>query len=116
MKKVSYGVKKLLIELFKSSDGLEAYTLFKRSGQTFNDFTKSFNQAMNNDLLYIYDESTQKILLTDHGSTFVLQTSRNDKDQLPWRKVPSDMVIASITPNEPYIPNLYLLDKDFSLQ
>lgn len=115
MKKVSYGVKKLLIELFQSNNGLEAYSLLKRSGQTFSEFTKSFNLAKNDGLLYLEDEETQKVQLTEHGAAVVLHSSRNDKGQLPWRTVPAEMLISSISPNDPYIPNINMLDKDFSL-
>ena len=98
---------KILTSLFKSSNGLSAFTLFKRTGVSLPEFSKSIHDLTNKGLISEVNEDFFK--LTELGTTqgIILETR---KDKI-WRKIPEQYSQSKISIDECYIPSIRLLDK-----
>lgn len=98
---------RLLKELFSSSNGLSAYSLFKRSKYPFSDFMKAVSALLSEEL--VAEEKDDFFKITTNGIEVVTSTSVN-KQNTDWRDVPLEMQGEKISIESFYTPSLSALD------
>ncbi|CAI9388468.1 MULTISPECIES: hypothetical protein [Citrobacter] len=96
----------LLYLLLKSHNQLDSFTAFKRMRISFAEFSKTLYNLKQ---LKLIEELDKKIKLTKTGyvRAFTEYSSKTDKK---WREVPSTFKLNEYDIDEPYLPNLRLLD------
>ncbi|MGI2209496.1 hypothetical protein [Shewanella baltica] len=94
--------------LLKSSQGLDAFTFFKRLGLSFSDFTKIIESLAHKGI--IEEVKNDFFRLTPFGKecTFRQQSLMKNRH---WRSVPSRFLGKKLPVGSFYIPSLKLLDK-----
>lgn len=114
MKGIDPSLRKIVQELFKSTNGLEAFSIFKRSGLSNPEFIKAVNTGISQGYIEITDPELQRIELTKDGVEIALTSQRNIEGEYSWRQIPPEFQTNPIEKDEYYVPNVYLLDKSFS--
>ena len=102
--------KKILLELFKARSNLSSFTLFQRSKVPFPDFMRSLQKLKKDELL---DLEENVVVLSKKGIKLTLIISKNI-DNKSWRQIPEVFVGIKIDKNGFYVPNIELLDIDFT--
>lgn len=108
MKKISHIEIKFLEILFKSSKGLDSYTLFKRSQLSFPEFTKVLFSLTDNELIIEKKDEFYVLSIKGEQETLKLVSKRSSKE---WRQVPKRFVRPRLAADEFYVPSISLLDK-----
>lgn len=98
---------KLLEEVYISSNGLSAYSLFKRSKYSFSDFIKSVNSLLAKEL--IHEQSDDFYKVTVLGIKLVTSSRQRDNEK-NWRNIPDFMKGEKIMRDSFYTPSLIALD------
>lgn len=103
----------ILLNIFKSSNGLNAYTLFKRSKISYPLFMNCIRKLQNKKLIEIDKED--HITITESAVCFILQRGFKKDNNADWKKAPEIFLKNKSDINTLYIPNISLLDsKEFS--
>lgn len=103
----------ILLNIFKSSNGLNAYTLFKRSKISYPLFMNCIRKLQNKKLIEIDKED--HITVTESAVCFILQRGFKKDNNADWKKTPKIFLKNKSDINTLYIPNISLLDsKEFS--
>jgi len=100
----------ILLNIFKSSNGLNAYTLFKRSQISYPLFMECIRKLEKKKLLVIDEQD--HITITELAINFIFQRGMNIKNNAKWRKIPENFQKNKLDINTPYIPNISLLDSN----
>lgn len=106
LKKIEY----LLLEiLFKAHNGLDSFTLFKRSKVDFTVFSTAASKLIETTHAI---EINNRFHITELGTKSVLLHLKLQSER-PWRDVPQEFLYATCIAEQakPYIPNIRLLDK-----
>lgn len=101
--------KDILTHLFKSSKGLEAFTLFKKSKLSFSTFTKNLLSLEQKKLISEINEEFYNI--TQEGISLLSLTKPIGKEP-SWKKIPDKYSCPAISVDSFYIPSLRLLDNN----
>ena len=108
MKHLNQTHRKLLSDLLKGYGKRDSFTLFKKSGISFSDFTLATRFLFDEKLA---EENETHILLTETGKKLISRLEMTQEGQYKWREIPKNLKTNPIEVNEPYIPNIELLDK-----
>jgi predicted transcriptional regulator len=106
--KLTKGESETLNILMKSSRGLDAFSLFRRTKVSFTEFSKTIRELTKYD--FITEIKDDFYTITKDGQTYITKANRIAKDR-PWRDVPKRFLGKKIKNNDFYIPSLKLLDK-----
>lgn len=101
--------KDILTHLFKSSKGLEAFTLFKKSKISFSIFTRNLLTLEQKKLISEINDEFYNI--TQDGISLLSLISPIGKEP-SWKKIPEKYSNQAISVDSFYIPSLRLLDND----
>ncbi|MFJ5981775.1 winged helix-turn-helix domain-containing protein [Enterobacter cancerogenus] len=102
--------KNILLILFKSNNGLEAFTIFRRLNLPFSTFMKNIFSLEKHE--FIRETSEQFYKLTDKGHS-IISISPSFTGDKKWKKLPDKYDSEKISVHSYYIPNIKLLDKNF---
>ncbi|MBT2105559.1 winged helix-turn-helix domain-containing protein [Enterobacter mori] len=102
--------KNILLILFKSNNGLEAFTIFRRLNLPFSIFMKNISLLEKRN--FIKETSEQFYKLTDKGQS-IISISPSFTGDRNWEKIPEKYDSEKIPVHSYYIPNIKLLDKNF---
>lgn len=100
---------KILAMLFKASDGLEAFTIYKRLRFTYGIYFSLITSLTTKELIA---ENNEKINITVKGKEILLSGRYGYllDPKKHWRDIPKEFLIPSIEKNSFYIPSLSRLD------
>ncbi len=108
MIKLKRSTRRILAELLKAHGKLDAFTLFKRSMMSFTEFARS-TETLFSEKLAGED---------DAGVVFLTKTGRDYINRIEpiagirkWREVPEHLTVGPHSLDDPYIPNIRILDK-----
>lgn len=99
---------RILVDLYKSSEGLTPYVFYKRYKYSPATVFKSTTRFQTKDFILNKDN---KFLLTEKGRNFVEENRfiyQNDK----FERIPKEFLGNRIEINMPYIPNLSKISKE----
>ena len=114
MKSGTNGVEKSILQnLFKSTQGLEAFTIFRRLNLPFSIFAK--NIASLEKKGYIIESREEFYKITESGISAIIHSTSISK-QKPWLIIPDRYDSTAISPSSYYIPNINLMDKDLLIK
>lgn len=102
--------RKLILELYRSDNGLDLYTLFRRSRVGFSTFFNTANGLESRGV--ITSDAKKKYSLTVKFREMVATKAVNfsyDKDQ-SFRQVPCRFTTPKLSINEMYVPSVKRLD------
>ncbi|MCG8708495.1 hypothetical protein JHU04_001707 [Brenneria sp. 4F2] len=99
----------ILTFLFKSSAGLDAFTLFKRVKIPFSEFSKAL--FLLSDKNFVEESREEFYKITPAGRNMLSSVSSNKKNA-NWREIPERFREISLPVNSYYVPSIKLLDKD----
>lgn len=99
---------RLLTLLFKSSGRLDSYTLFKRSKLSFSEFSKAVMLLISEEYI---TEDDNHVSMSDKGKKHMLGVTTDRHGERPWRSLPDKYKLKLVSIDEPYIPDIKLLDK-----
>lgn len=99
---------KVLTVLWKSSHGLNAFTLFSRLDTSFSTFSKVTRTLSDRNL--ITEDTDDFFAITQEGIALLTQINTHKKSR-PWRDVPKEFLIPKSSTSDFYIPSTRLLDK-----
>ncbi len=108
MKKLSLLQNKILSILLRANGKLDSFTLFKRSRVLLSEFSLAIKTLSTKKMLCEYGND---ICLTEEGKQYILAVTPEQTGKYKWRKVPDHFQIDAIQIEEPYIPNIQMLDK-----
>lgn len=94
--------------LLSSSQGLDAFTFFKRLGLSFSDFTKIIESLDHKGI--IEEVKNDFFRLTPFGKECTFRQQSRMKDR-HWRSIPTQFLGKQLPVGSFYIPSLKLLDK-----
>lgn len=103
--------KRILITLFKSTHGLDAFTLYRRTRTPFPDYSKSIRAL--EDRKYI-SVTSNFIRITKEGRDITSFFKIDYREIKSWREVPESMRGIKISADALYIPSKKRLDKLFT--
>lgn len=108
MKHLNRVHRKLLSDLLKAHGKLDSFTLFKRSKVSFSEFASATRFLFDAQLT---EEDEDNVILSKKGKEYITSIEITQEGQYKWREIPNTLKINSIDIDEPYIPNIELLDK-----
>lgn len=96
--------KKILVEVFKSSNGLYTYTLYRRFLSSPKELFVSLSELSD---LGLAHEEDERISLTKKGLNFVINNNiLFQKNESKYSKIPNKYLGRKIEINEFYLPRL----------
>lgn len=107
--KISRDEAKILSMLVKASDGLEAFTIYKRLHLLYNIYFSLISTLVKKELII---ETDGKINITANGKELILSCRYSYLLDLKkyWREIPKEFITSPIDKNSFYIPSLSRLD------
>lgn len=103
--------KRILIALFKSTHGLDAFTLYRRTRTPFPDYSKNIRALEERKYISV---TSNFIRITKEGRDIASFCKINYQEIKPWREVPESMRGIKISADSLYIPSKKRLDKLFT--
>lgn len=96
---------KILKDLYRSSNGLFAFTFYERyriSPQKFLNFVEKYKSKN----IIFYDDKNGRITLMDEGKEFLQHRFiTSNKRVNKYENIPRDFIAESLKINEPYLPD-----------
>ncbi len=106
--KISKVEIKILVDLYKSIEGLTPYTFYQRYRYSAVTVYKTVTKFEKKDYLKTKEE---KIFITEKGKKFV-EKSRFEFDSEKFARIPDKFLLPKLGVNEPYIPNITIISKE----
>lgn len=94
--------------LFKSTSGLDAFTIFRRLKVPFSNFSKALLSLNEKKLIRELREDFYSISID--GKMFIMQINSKNTET-GWNEIPKKYKSQQIQNNSKYIPSIHLLDK-----
>ncbi len=99
---------KILVDLYKSADGLGPYIFYQRYKYTPPTVFKSSTRFQKMEFIVNKDD---KLFITEKGKAFV-EENRFIYDNHKYDRIPKEFLGNKIGVNAPYIPNLSKISKE----
>lgn len=97
---------KIMVELYKSVDGLFPYSLFQRHKYGPIEIFKTVSK-----LKGLVEEKENKLFLTKEGKMFIEKNKYNFEND-KFGRIPEDFTANKLEINKPYLPNISKLSKE----
>jgi len=103
----------ILIDLFKSKEGLDPYTIARKHRLSPMQLFEAISQLQNLGYLVSNREKGYFLSITKTGKELVLKL-RTQRAQKGENRVPVKFIGNKISPDSPYVPRISKLWKDFA--
>lgn len=103
---------KILVDLYKSVDGLSPYTFYQRYQLSPATIFKSASKFIRKE--YILDEK-EKFVLTLLGRKFI-EKNKFKFSKNKFERIPNEFKVPKLEINEPYLPNITKLLKSRNIK
>lgn len=108
--KITKNEIRILVSLFRASDGLTPYVFFQRYGLSPAQVFKITTKFKKKDFVSV---DNNKFFITERGKEFIINNKfiYDNVEGKPWR-IPKEFLDNKLDINDPYIPNISKLSKE----